>query len=252
MLYRLLLLTLVPSTLLAQAPDPTISIAKCTEPKEPFGHYQVTGIIRTVLSPSGEADTTRIEVGSSDGLSPAGLRSVAARQLASCRFRIDPRPRQELVVLQQFVADSGHLTLRTIPAGNRAFTPQALEVPPPPEEPVNSNDPALDEAPRQLNCKMREKMGPTMTVEGPLDLQRAQRELERNAAGDVSFTFVVGADGRFVEGSAVMESSTNPNITQDGMKVYESCRYAPGRIGGRPVAVRMKGRLIATAVITGP
>lgn len=125
--------------------DPVITIDKCREPVVPLGHVRGSGILRTVLSPDGRPDTAHLEVGAVEGLSAPGMRSVAARQLAACRFRIQPKPKAALQVLQQFVIDSSGLSIRTIPAYNRPFTPMDLAVPPLPDEVFAEDDPRLEE-----------------------------------------------------------------------------------------------------------
>ncbi|MBK8006073.1 MAG: energy transducer TonB [Gemmatimonadetes bacterium] len=222
-------------------PDPVISLERCRSPVQPLGEVSGTGVVRTVLSPDGRPDTTRIEVGFAKGLSPGGILSIARRQLPACKFRIEPKPRAPLAVLQQIMLDSNGLSIRTIPAEGRPFTP--LEITPPvlPTEPVEEGDPILEEKPRTLACQNgpREEIVTT----GPMsrgDFEAMQREMQRANTGEATFTFVVDTGGRFVVGSVTVLSSTNPSITQQAVRLYQNCQYAPGRIQGVPVATRRR------------
>jgi len=84
------------------------------------------------------------------------------------------------------------------------------------------------------------------------ELEAARRELVRANTGEVEFTYVVGADGRFVTGSTTLVASTNPALTQSALRLYEDCQYAPGRVHGVPVATRVQGTLRAEVRIDGP
>ena len=222
-------------------PDPIISLERFREPIQPLGEVSGTGVVRTVLSPDGRPDTARIEVGFAKGLSPGGVLSIARRQLPACKFRIEPKPRSPLVVLQQIVLDSNGLSIRTIPAEGRAFTPLEVPIPALPTEPVEEGDPILEEKPRTLECQNgpREQIVTT----GPVsrgDLEAMQREMQRANTGEATFTFVVDTGGRFVTGSVTVLSSTSPSITQRAVRLYQDCQYVPGRIQGVPVATRVR------------
>lgn len=233
--------------------EPVISLERCRQPIQPLGEVSGTGVVRTVLSPDGRPDTTRIEVGFAKGMSPGGVLSIARRQLPACKFRIEPKPRAPLVVLQQIVLDSNGLSIRTIPAEGRAFTPLEVTIPTLPTEPVDQEDPALEEKPRSVECKSQARPGGMIST-GPMsraDAEAYQREVERANTGEVTFTFVVDAEGRFVAGSATVVTSTNPSVTKDALAVYEACRFAPGRMHGVPVATRMRGHL-RSEVRVGP
>jgi len=221
--------------------DPVISLERCREPVQPLGVVSGTGVVRTVLSPDGRPDTTRLEVGFAKGLSPGGVLSIARRQLPACKFRIEPKPRSPLVVLQQIVLDSNGLSIRTIPAEGRAFTPLEITIPALPTEPVDEDDPLLEEKPRTLECQNgpREEIVTTGPV-SRADFEAMQREMQRANTGEATFTFVVDTGGRFAAGSVTVVSSTSPSITQRAVRLYQDCRYAPGRMHGVPVATRVR------------
>ena len=233
--------------------DPVISLERCRQPIQPLGDVFGTGVVRTVLTPDGRPDTTRLEVGFVKGVSPGGMLSIARRQLPACKFRIEPKPRAPLVVLQQFVLDSNGLSIRTIPAEGRPFTPLEIAIPVLPADPVDEADPILEERPRSLECKPT--LRPEIVTREPVsraDLDAIRRDVERTNTGQVSFTFVVDSGGRFVAGSVTVVASTNPAITQEAVRLYQDCQYAPGRIHGVPVATRIRRGFGSEVRFDGP
>lgn len=233
------------------AQEVQITLANCKEPREPVGAFNARGVVRGELGSTGQIDTVTVTVGSVSGMSATGFRSAVTRQVSACTFRISPKHTGALLVLQEVVFDSGRARVRSIPASRAAFTP--LELPPAGVADTSNiwPDSLVEEHPRRLECK---SVGSTMrqattVVPDGTDLERMLRDLQERHSGLVQFTFVLGRDGRFIDGSSAVISATNPSLTQDAIAYEHTCRYTPARMQGVPVSVRLVRRLAARVKI---
>jgi hypothetical protein len=184
------------------------------------------------LAPNGEADTGSIRVLESSGASALGAHNIAARQLAACRLRTQPQRLSEITWIQHGLAfDSTSIKVgaaRILPGD-----PGGLElIPPPPPDSENSYPAeALDERPRLLSCKEPRGVYTNATHPSP-----SQRSVQQDVvAGFVSMTFHVTEDGRVPSESITFTGATSPLVKTMAAKRQASCRYIPGRLGGRPV-----------------
>ena len=233
------------------AQDAQITLDRCREPKEPLGQFDARGVVRGELGSTGRVDTATVTVGSVSGMSASGFRSAVRRQLSGCTFKVSPKHSDAIPILQQLVFDSGRARVSSIPASRGTFTPIELSPASLPDTSTIWPDSLVEEHPRRLDCKGSGNAirHATTVVTSATDLERLRRDLEDRHSGLVHFTFVLGPDGRFVDGSSAVVSATTPSLTQDAIAFERTCRYTPGRIQGALVAVRVDRRIEARVKI---
>ncbi len=230
--------------LVAQAPVPWLTLRRCEAPRQPLGVLHGQGQVVYELGRDGRPDTASVRVVRSPDLSPPALRSAAVRLLSACRFESGGRAsRADVRVLERIVFHDSTAELRSPQPA-----PDSVAAPPPDvaaplalDGPVDENDPRLEERPRQLRCEYSTGPRPS-TQETNRSRQEAEREIDelaRRNTGRVEARAVVGADGRVERRSIVVVNATNPRTTDGLVRDLATCRYAPGRIAGTPVAVTM-------------
>ncbi len=194
-----------------------------------------------MIDAKGRPDTASIRVVSADSISLGGLRSAAARELASCTFKVPSHAALgSQSVFQQIWFDGKKVSMSVAMASSGL---EAEFVPPRPvlpTEPLEVLDPHLEERPRELGCDRAPNYPPIFGTPRSVPAANAARaDWEQRYSGRVVFRFVIGVDGRPEPGSIVVVSSTNPSLTSIQRAVVPSCRFAPGRIGGFPVRTFM-------------
>ena len=233
------------TTLRAQAaPETGFAVTKCEEPKVPIGALgKSTGIVSFQLSRDGKPDTTSLAVLKVLGLSVAGFKSVAARQLSACRFSVPKSVNAATLVIATVNTDAANVGIGT------ATVPDAVSVPLAVEPftlardtmPFAEDDARVEERPRRYNCsvgggKITTIRGTGSTAaEARADAQRQMQDAQARDAvtheGRLTAILRVSAEGK--PGSALrVISSTNPGATQYLGDLIGSCKYVPARILG--------------------
>jgi len=231
------MITLLAVAVLVAGPEFGVEslVTKCSEPKKtPLGFVSGQGRVQFEVSQSGRADTLTVRVVESSRLSAPALRSAIVRVLIACRHK-SLADRLPAVVTQSFMFDSS-----TFSPGTASIVPEAWsqsdtlntrpsEIPGPGPYPVTS--PLLEERPRALACQVADP--PRMMGSG-LDAIATQQHMRE---GWVRLRFVVDSNGRSIEESISIVASSNPASSHRAVETIERCKFAPGRIGGIPVAV---------------
>jgi hypothetical protein len=191
----------------------------------------------------GRPDTGSVRVVRSADLSPAAFRSAAVRLLSACRFESGgQRSRTPVRVVERIVFHDSTAELRSPQSA-----PDSVQEGPPGTAaapiggPVEQNDPRLEERPRQLRCEATRGPRPPSgeTYRSAQEAESQLGEFARENTGRVEARVVVGADGRVARRDITVVNSTNPRVTDGIVDALASCRFAPGRIAGVPVAVVM-------------
>lgn len=230
--------------LAAQAPPGDFALRTCDTPRQPLGVLHGQGQVVYEMRRDGRPDTGSVRVVRSSDLSPAAFRSAAVRLLSACRFEAGSRPpRASTRVAERIVFHDSTAELRTpqpAPDSVAGVQPEAATAEPT-GGPVEVDDPRLEERPRQLRCEHVQGARPPMEerYRSREEAERQVGEYARESTGQVEARVVIGADGRVERHGITVLSSTNPRVTDGLVQAMASCRYAPGRIAGRPVAVAM-------------
>jgi len=235
----------------AQVPtDGDFALKKCDEPKIPIGTLPTgIGTISFKLDRDGKPDTVSIAVTKVMGLSAAGFRSVASRQLGACRFDVPQgKIAAPALVVASFRFDKtgagiGGATLAADP-------PQALPIEPMTMSkdsfPMRTDDPRVEEGARRLSCKP--PPGPTTIraqgsgasaaaaqAAGRQDLQGQMQGFNQTHAGTLVAEILIKADGRPGNQVRVVEVD-NPTAVTALAEYLGGCDYAPARYLGVKVA----------------
>lgn len=218
---------------------------KCDDPKVPIGMLpKGFGTIWFRLGKDGKPDTASISVLHAIGLSAAGVRSVAARQLSACRFDMGkPEPKDPTGVVSDITfadsaAELGVTTPSPTPGTPLPMEPQSI---PKDSLPLVFGDRRVEERPRRLSCKGQPQQAPVLiTGRGATPAQARQdaqdqarmAQMQHNATSGTLFAqFRVEIDGKPGSQVRVIEVS-NPMATQSLADLIGGCRFAPGRIHG--------------------
>lgn len=221
-------------------PDSTVTLRSCGRPREPIGILRSSGDVAFLLDRRGRVLAENIRVLSVTGSSAAGFRSALERQLPVCRF--EPNNRVDRWIRGTVTFNGYTLSL------HNSFT---VEFPPdssPPspisvlEQVYDESSPALDEAPRIVDCQAvaREEITTRTRIDGqvvgppPMSNLPPPRE-----TGEVRLSYVVMGNGRIQQGSFILLGQNNPDLVSRAVALLQTCRFAPGRIGGRKVSVKV-------------
>lgn len=212
----------------------------CKSVEEPIGFVTGTGVVGYWLARDGRADTSTVRVMEVTGISAAGYRSAVVRLLSGCRVSV-PRgfPREGKAVAQRIrLAGSA---FQPFPATELDSLPAVLPAPPvlipTTGLPLADDDERLEERPAPIPGCLR-RMAPLPPGGSYSSIEEAKRDLDRwvaNNRGRIRISVEVGTDGRAVPGTATILESDNRSAANALLSSMQRCRYAPGRIGGRPV-----------------
>ena len=104
--------------------------------------------------------------------------------------------------------------------------------------PLEHTDPRLEEKPRTLTCD--EPKLPDRPSGGPYhskaEADTAFAEWARQHQGTLRVRVVVRPDGKVIASQVKILENTNPVVKEALLRSIVSCRFAPGRSGGTPVA----------------
>jgi len=217
----------------------TYPVKKCDAPKEPLGVLHAQGQVTYRLNFDGKVDTATLRVVSLRGISAAGLRSAAVRQLSGCRFdRTIDTVKGPVIVVDALGFDSA--TLVVSPATVVPSTIATIDVPEHPKvptDPMDAADSTIEERPRRIGCDQVADIPPfTGLYRTRQDRDAAFAAWQRQNSGVVLAKVTVDADGRVQPNGIIITSSTNPPMNSLFVSVLASCRYVPARISGVPVA----------------
>ena len=214
--------------------QPRPTLRRCTEPQVRVGVLRAVADLQFVVDRNGRPDTTSVNLIAVAGASAEGFQSAARRYLGTCRFRpgqVEGRSVSTLVLARMsFARDSTVLMTSREPADSLLplvwLEPLQIEA----GRIYENADVELDEKPRLLPCGR--DLG---TFKIPDDayvllLMSGRAELE----------FVILPSGTPDRSTARVLRTDNPRAAREAMTSYMSCRYAPGRVGGQPVAVRVR------------
>jgi hypothetical protein len=231
----LAILAYLPAPLVAQG----FPLDRCEAPRSPLGYLTGAGEITYRLKPDGRPDTITVAVITAQGVSAGGLRSAAVRQLAACRMA---RPEQALVVRQLVRFDSIRVMIDPAVAEESPVEVLAIDTVRPATRVYAARDSMLEERPRRIRCERGPGPPPGPGEQRFSSRQEAEEAFARearNMSGRLRVRVVIGVDGRVIRDSTQVLESTNPNTTNSLLATISSCRYAPARIGGIPVAASL-------------
>ncbi|MEP7325642.1 MAG: hypothetical protein ABI836_06830 [Gemmatimonadota bacterium] len=206
-----------------------------------------SGHIAYHLESNGRPDTTSVIVLNTAGISPGALRSGARRILSGCRYetRDLPSPRPALLAQAIMFASAGAHLAPSRPASPdtlQAMEIGAIAMP----ELAGVDDPALEERPRVVECRSDHAPTPPeppMVYRDRNEARAAATARAERESGNLRARVTVGPDGRVVPGSIAVLETSNQDAIFDLKRMVEGCRYAPGRIGGVPVAAEVIARV---------
>lgn len=220
--------------------EPSYALRKCEAPKVPIGFLNGEGILQYRLSDNGRPDTTTLSVVQASRISAAGLRSVAARLLSACRMDLgQAHPVGSFLVHQPLRIDSATVLLAPARMAGDSL-PGAPDMIPEVTSalPLEPTDPRLEEKPRTLSCTPPRIAGQPLggTYRNQQEAEEAFNDWAKQHGGRLKARVVVLPNGRVSPGQIQVIESTNPEIREALIGSIASCRFAPGRSGGVPVA----------------
>lgn len=237
-------LLLLPATAVAQR----VTFDRCAPPRVPLGVLDGEGRVRYRVLENGHPDTASVEVLAVQRLSVDGYRSAVVRTLADCRMkRLHDAP-DGVRVSQEiaFVRDRAKTITRLAPPG--PLDPTDIPLPASPKlirhaDAAPVADSLVEEHPRALGCKDSFGSGGSSPPPGPFrskaEADAAFADWARLHNGRSRLLVVVGIDGQVSRDQISVLESDNPAVTDEVIQATAACRYAPGRMGGEPVATRM-------------
>jgi hypothetical protein len=222
-------------------------IKKCDDPKAPIGTLpKGFGQVSYLLGKDGKPDTTSIAVLKVVGLSAAGFKSVAARELSACRLDMGkPEPTATVNVMSEITfGDASPLQVGDATPLSTPGTALAIEPMKMPKDsfPLPINDRRIEEQPRRVSCAgPKAPLPQRITARGATAAQAQQDAMDQirisqqqqasQYGGTLVAQVLVGIDGKPGSQVRVIEVS-NPMATQNLAELIGGCRFAPGRIQG--------------------
>ena len=240
-------------------------VTKCNDPKAPIGVLpQGFGTVSYRLAKDGKPDTASIVVLKTLGLSVAGFRSLAVRELSACRFEMGAKElRTPVTVVEEIhFADSTAIDMGLATASAAADPPLAIEPLGLPKDsfPMAITDRRIEERPRRLSCRSPQSLPIRVSASGRsrADVQaQAQTQLRiahdqwnQANAGILVGQVRIDADGKPGNQVKVIAVS-NPVAAQNLAELIGGCRFVPGRYRGVLVPAMIE-TTIGVAPLIGP
>jgi hypothetical protein len=217
--------------------DSLPSLKKCSAPRVPIGILLSGGTATFNVSPKGQPDSAMIAIRTVAGGTAAGLHSALVRQLPSCRFALG----------------GGHASPNGVRlTAHLSFTPGAMSVTdiglvpladttgmplddslPAADSVFDLADPRLEERPTMPHCGAASPQDAVTTEPPPAGLL---------AQGPVIIKYILSANGKVNEPSIEIVSTPSPERAKAARAGLSGCPWAPGRVRGIPVAVRIEDR----------
>jgi hypothetical protein len=236
---RTLLLLGLASAGVRPAAGQVVKSRGCHEPKVPIGVLEASGTVRFQVTKDGKTAPGSVAAVMANGASLAGLQSAAERQLGACRFDTRKVNRTfPLAVEVQIKFDSlqAWFSDPQITLDQRAPEPVAVDSPPGPG-PFPATLYLVDERPREQNCQ--EAMMSQRFPEGHSmqEIMQTVHLTQDRQFGWGVVRFEVGENGRVDAHNIEVLRAKSTDVREKLIKSIARCRFAPGRIGGVPVAV---------------
>jgi hypothetical protein len=227
--------TLLAITLFA-FPDTTVTLRSCGSPRT----LRSSGEVAFLLDRRGRVSPSNIKILGVTGSSAEGFRSALVRQLPACRF--EPESRTERWVRGILAFDGHTLSLRSAvvvasPPDSVSFSPTPVA-----DRVYDSSSPALDELPRELNCQLipRDEVTTRTRVDGQVVSPPPVPNLPpRPKSGEVHLSYEVDQQGRIRQNSFGYFGRSDPELVSAAVARLEACRFAPGKVAGKQVSVRV-------------
>lgn len=226
----------------------SLALDHCDTPRVPLGRLTGEGRVLYRLAEDGHPDTGTVAVLAVSGVSAAGFRSAAVRELSACRMKRLHDAHDGVRVTEQiaFVGERGRTTIRIAPPDRATEADIPLLTDPRLAQPSHAailDDSLVEEHPRGLGCNgVFMNNGPTLPAgryRSEAEAHEAFEAWARQHSGHVQLLAVVGVDGRVPRDQISVVASDNPTVTNDLTNATASCRFTPGRVGGEPVPTRM-------------
>lgn len=225
---------------LFSSPDTTVTLRSCGGAREPIGTLRSSGEVAFLLDRRGRVSAEDIRVLSVTGGTAAGFRSALQRQLPACRFepasRVDRWIRSTISFNGHTLSVSSSLTVES-PPDSVQFSPIMVV-----DKVYDPSSSVLDELPRVLNCQpmVREEVTTRTRMDGQVATPPPVSNLPPpRKKGDVSLSYVVGPNGRIEENSFMLLGQNDPDLVASAVARLQACRFAPGRVAGNKVSVRL-------------
>ena len=220
--------------------DSTAVIQSCMRPLAPLGQMEARAEVAFHLDREGRISPDSIRVLSAAGASDAGVLSYLQRLLPACRIKLGRAlSRNTGIWFAQFVdlaspkapLDSVLRALAAAPAVTHVQTPSAAGS----IEPLALADSRVEERPRVLACVRPPRLSQTVSM--PASGVNEAAATQSLPSGRVRMRYVVGADGRVQQGSVRVLGIDGADYARQAQTHMGTCRFAPARVGGQPVAV---------------
>jgi hypothetical protein len=229
------------SLVLTGGADTTVRLQSCGRPEEMLGVLPHSGEADFQIDRRGRVKKESIRVITVAGGSSAGFLSALRRQLTSCRF--EPAGTADVWVRGNLAFRGETLQVvsaETIGAPGAGLTDSA---PPALAEVYDLTSPELDELPRVVPCSFvpREEITVRRRINGQMvEPQTPPISVpSRMVPGRVSLSYIIKANGLVQENSFQAPGDSDPRVLAQAVMRIQNCKYVPGRVMGRRVAVRV-------------
>ncbi len=226
-----------------QLPDTVFALRGCESRFPVVGPMRADGIVAGILGVDGRMDTSSTRVLQVESASVAAYRSAAARWLSTCRYLIPrnrPNPPLAVVIALAFDGSAAHVGPAEWVPQLEAGLESAPALVPTQDLPLAPEDRRIEEsALPAAGCNVYRDFGATRVFGSVAEARRELNTQLAERSGRVRVEFEVGRDGRVVEASVKVLEGTNAKAAEHFVKAIRQCRYAPARVGGVPVPVRM-------------
>ena len=224
----------------AFAADSTAVIESCKRPVAPVGVLEARAEIAFHLDRQGRIAADSIRILSSTGASDAGVLSYLQRVLPACRVKLGRALRRDGGIwFRQHVDLASPKAPRdsALHALNTAPVATVMESAPAPTstEPLLPGDSRVEERPRVLRCDRPPTISETVSMPvSSINHEVATRTLP---PGRVRMRYVIEAGGLVQPGSVRVLEVQGADYGRQAQTQMGTCRFAPARVRGQPVAV---------------
>jgi hypothetical protein len=223
------------------APDTVFALQRCEVRHPLLGPMRADGIVAAMMTRDGTLDSATVRVLQVENVSVAAFRSAAARLLSTCRYRNASRHREPVpvVITLTFTGSDARLgPAEQVPQLEAGIEPGPVLLPT--QLPLASEDGRIEESMLPgSQCTVWRSFSTPRVYGSPADAGRDLNTQLAERSGRVRVEFEVGADGTVPPSSVRVQTSDNPKLLEIFTRQIVRCRFAPARIGGVPVPVRV-------------